>query len=65
MTLTKCVRIGVLAVITAAAAACSNPTGPTPQPSSAAHRAPGAGVNAAPNLRSGYVLASGRNTTQE
>jgi hypothetical protein len=63
MTLMKCVRIGVLAVIPAAAAACGNPTGPTPQPSAVAHRALDAGVSATPNLRSGYVLASGRNTS--
>jgi hypothetical protein len=65
MSLTKCVRIGVLAVITAAATACSNPTGPTPQSSAVAHRAPDAGVSATPNLRSGYVLASGRTSSTE
>jgi hypothetical protein len=60
MSLLKCFRAALLAAIPAAAVACGTPTGPTPQPSTAAHRAPDAVVNAAPNLRSGYVLASGR-----
>jgi hypothetical protein len=61
MSLLKCVRIGLLAVIPAAAAACGNPTGPAPQPTSAfAQRAPEARVNLATAERSGYVLASGR-----
>jgi len=62
MTFMKCVRIGVLAVIPAAAAACGTPTGPTPQSRPAvAHQAPDAAAK--PNLRSGYVLASGRTST--
>ena len=56
MLLLKCVRAALLVVIPAAAA-CSTPTGPTPQPNTAvAHQAPDVRVN----LRSGYVLASGR-----
>ncbi len=62
MSLWKCLRAAVLAVIPAAAVACGTPTGPTLQPNAAAaQRAP----DARANLRSGYVLASGRNTTTQ
>jgi hypothetical protein len=57
MSLLKCLRVALLAVIPAVAGACGNATGPTPEPSAtAAHGSPDVRVNA----RSGYVLASGR-----
>jgi hypothetical protein len=59
MSFTKCVRAGLLALIPVVAIACTNdiagPTAPAARPAAA-----GPSAGAQPNLRSGYVLASGR-----